>query len=318
MREHLNCIYNSKYEIQSGFRAILSENMEEAVSLLNRDKLCFHCLYALRHDIGAMELYRHLSYRNALALNFIDEVLNENSNITRVDCSPCKLVEATHAMMKWVMSGDYKGDIRDDDLDKLYDAAAAILIKEYMDKTILDEIADMIFYRNRTGRFYNDLVWIFFEAAAPEGIIILSKYLNSENEEDTKLALRLLDFIGAESSDRGKACCNARNWLKENYLHLHYTGESFQQSINPLQFRVIYEAKYLCKLVDIRSGKIIEELTKEELANLDSFLKLGNEERVKLAAYSSNLRSKALANWNKWISLPIDKQLEEMKEKEVI
>ncbi|HYF82510.1 MAG TPA: hypothetical protein VEB00_05735 [Clostridia bacterium] len=302
----------------TGLKAFFSElskkDYKAAISLVNEENLHFGSLYILRPEIEALNLSDYLSLRNKIAISVIDEVLLGNKGIPPMKCSSSEYIQTVCSVLKWILISGFIDDGLEDDYDKVLDASSALLVKVYGDRTVLKVMSDLIFERNRRGYFYNELIWAFFESRYPYGLILIAAHLLSEQPEDVRLAQKLLGFIPGIDTKRPAAYERQHsivlNWLERNYPYLYFTGESFQQSINPKPYRVILYAKYLCKAVSIDTGRTIEPLTEYEHKMLEKFIGLDDDIKIMLSGYSHMIHNNDIHRWNTWIHRPIAEQVE--------
>lgn len=302
----------------TGLKAFFSElskkDYKEAISLVNEENLYFSSLYMLKPEIETLNLSDSLSLRNKIAISVIDEVLLDNKSMQPMKCSTSEYIQTVCSVLKWILISGVIDDGLEDDYDKVLDASSALLVKVYGDRTVLKVISDLIFERNRRGCFYNELIWAFFESRYPYGLILIAAHLLSEQPEDVRLAQKLLSFIPGIDT-KGTAAYERQhsivlNWLEKNYPYLYFTGESFQQSPNPKPYRVILDAKYLCKAVSTETGKTIEPLTEYEHKLLKEFSELGTNIKKMLSNYSHMIHNNDIHRWNTWIHRPFAEQVE--------
>ena len=300
--------------LKTFFQELGRNDYKEAISILNEENLHFSSLYILKPEIEALNLYNYLSLQNKIAISIIDEILEGNKSMQPMGCSSSEYIQIVCSVLKWILLSGFIDDGLEDDYDKVLDASSALLAKVYGDRTVLPIMADAIFERNRKGHLYNDLVWAFFESRYPYGLILIAARLLSKRPEDARLAQKLLSFIPGMDIKRASANerqhLTALHWLRKNYPFLYFTGESFQQSISPRPYRIVLEAKYLCKTVSIDTGKTIEPLSGNEHKLLKEFSELGNDARIMLSNYSLMLHNNNINRWNKWIHRPTMEQVE--------
>lgn len=197
--------------------------------------------------------------------------------------------------------------------NEVLDRTAILLTRVHGDKTILPNIVDMIFYRNREGLFTHDLIWAFFEAKDPFSLMLIANYLGSAEDKDVILARELLDFVPGIDMTSGK---NSRKqyikflyWLEENYPFLYFTGESFQRTSRPIPYVVDLEAKYLQKAVSIITGKPLAPFTEKENHLLVDFTNLDEEDKLLLSKFSFKIYHENIYLWNSWIAKSITGQI---------
>ncbi len=302
----------------TGLKAFFSElskkDYKEAISLVNEENLYFGSLYILKPEIEALNLSDYLSLRNKISISVIDEVLSGNKSMPPVKCSSSDYIQTACSVLKWILISGSIDDGLEDDYDKVLDASSALLVKVYGDRTVLKVMSDLIFERNRRGNFYNELVWAFFESRYPNGVILIAAHLLSRQPEDVRLAQKLLGFIPGIDTKRTAGYERQHSivlsWLEKNYPYLYFTGESFQQSISPKPYRVILDAKYLCKAVSIDTGRTLEPLTEYEHKLLKEFNELGTDIKKMLSNYSHMMHSNDIHRWNAWVHRPFAEQVE--------
>ena len=196
--------------------------------------------------------------------------------------------------------------------DEFLDLTAILLIKTHKDKTILHTIVDMIFFRNREGLFTHDLIWAFFQAREPYSLMLIAKYLDSDDVDDVKLARKLLDFVPSidmtvgEGSKQHKAFFY---WIKENYSFLYFTGESFQRTSKPIPYIVVLDAKYLCRRVSLYTKKPLIQYTAKEKNLLGYFNNLDENKKLLLSRFSLRIHYESIYLWKSWIKHSINKQI---------
>lgn len=298
----------STYNLKSYFKEIFQRNSEEALQFVNNENLNFQTLFNLIDSIKEYDLYHDLNPRNQIALCIANEILTPNtSHPFSTDFSSGNIQNAK-TVLKWMLETDV--DIKQlDDYDRVLDCAAALITKVYKDESCLPLIMNIIFHRHRKGYYINDLVWAFFEAKSPQSLIYIANYLQSSNTEDAKLAQKLLKFIPGFEVNPCNQYQYFLNWLKENTMFLHYTGESFQQSHTPSPYVVVLEGKYLNKFVSLDTGEIIEELTEYEKQLIKEFSTLDSDTKALLSKSSYDLHKKDNHHWHEWINHPISHQI---------
>jgi len=238
-------------------------------------------------------------------------------NVNTLSSSKIKYLQSNHNKIAYPILKDmFEKAISEHGLsnehDELLDLTAMILIKTHNDKTILPTIIDMIFFRNREGLFTHDLIWAFFQAKDPYSLMLIANYLDSDDENDVKLANKLLDFVPSSDmtrSDGGKQHKAFFYWLKENYHYLYFTGEGFQRTSNPIPYIVALDAKYLCKQVSLYTGKPLIPFTKKETALLVYFNNLDENSKLLLSGCSLRIHHQNMHSWKSWINHSITKQM---------
>jgi hypothetical protein len=187
-----------------------------------------------------------------------------------------------------------------DAYDAVLDYAAALLTAVLDDKAALPDIADLIFRRNRSGVYIHDLVWAFFQTLETDALRLTALRLKSNDARDAELAGRLLHLelpLFADRRARAEVYDTYIHWLDANGPYLYLTGEHFQMTSRPNHLDVDREAKYLDKPISPRDRTPNGPLTGSELASLDAFRQMPEDERELLAQYSQKLRSDDKRLW---------------------
>ena len=208
--------------------------------------------------------------------------------------------------------GIYQYRISNED-DEILDVTALLLIKIHKDKSILPNIVHMIFSKNRKGLFTHDLIWAFFQAKDPHSLMLIANYLGSDDENDVKLACKLLDFAPTVDMMVGKGSAKQYtsflHWIEENYSFLYFTGESFQRTSKPIPYIVALDAKYLCRKVSLNSGKSLIPYTEKEMDLLGYFNNLDEDTKLLLSRHSFKIHYENIYLWESWINYSINKQI---------
>ena len=296
----------------------------ESTFIISRDKdadvlkktqdtsLCFYDLVKLRHKLSAQENYETLSLHNKIVLKLCRRVLDGETEGEEWVASPFDYVEAVHGALKWVVKSIAASYREGDDYETVLDGAASLLIRVYSNKTVLPDLVDIVFSRNRNGRFCNDLIFTVFESRCIDVLQCMAKYLDSRNAKDVELARRLLGFIWSDLEDVGDKRCSSDacvHWIEENRMFLNYTGESFQECIRPKPYRISLKAKYLVKAISLDTGNFVQPLSEGELTALQCFGQLDRKTRRVVANYSYSLYKQNEREWKAWIHYPIAMQV---------
>ena len=299
-------------KFKSEYRKMIAKSREKAVSQINGEIRQFSTLYILLPEIVASGLLDHLTPRNQIAL-FLCANLDANLRLSIDIPKELPVSDATHSSLKWVLLSGYKDNGLCDAYDQILDAAASLLIRTYHDSEVLPVIARLIFERNRKGQYIHDLTWALFSSHEPMILNIIVEYLHSSNKQDMELANRLLENASDEwlsngiPGQRQYGACSS--WLRENRPYLDFTEESFQQSSEPVLFRVNLEAKYLCKKTSAQILSSAETHTQDDSDRLTAFRHMSGEEKTILAKYSNRLYTNNRQQWRRWMGYPIEKQM---------
>lgn len=294
-------------------KQLAQKDRGKAIDLINEEELSFTSLFVLRDEIQQLEFFDQMNIKNKIALEIVDETLKEY----KVELSPSDMVsnfiQNVRTALKWMLTTGAFDDGMSDEYDEVMDVTAILLVKVYKDKGILPLLADMIFKRYKMGTCIHDLAWAFFEGKEPYSLILIGNRLRSREIKDVELACKLLGFIPGvdvkSSVDGETQYFGFFNWIEENRPFLYFTGESFQQKNSPTPYVVVLEAKYLCKVISIDTGKSLEPLTREEDELLSSFDKQDDDTKTLLSNYSFRLHYDDVNGWNMWLHRPIETQI---------
>ncbi|SKC88025.1 hypothetical protein [Maledivibacter halophilus] len=299
--------------LKTYFNALAKNNKEEAVNLINAENLYFPSLFVLRNDIDTLGLFYNLNIRNKVSIEITDEILEGKKKVSVNEYISSDFAQIAYSVLKWIFETGFSNDGLSNEYDEVLDITAIILTKIYKEKTILPDLADMIFDRNRKGLFNHDLVWAFFESRDPHSLIMIANRLLSRDEKDVELASKLLSFIpGIEKNSiisKEKKYTSFLKWLEENSPFLYFTGQSLQQVNRPITYKIALEAKYLNKNVSVDTGKTLKSLKDEEYMLLNEFNKQDNDTKLLLSNFSNILHAKNKSIWEEWIQYPISRQI---------
>lgn len=295
------------------FKQLVQKDRGKAIDLINEEELSFTSLFVLRGEIQQLGFFDQMNIRNKIALEIVDETLKEY----KVELAPSDMIsnfiQNVRAALKWMLTTGAFDDGMSDEYDEVMDVTAILLVKVYKDKGILPLLADMIFKRYKLGNCIHDLAWAFFEGKEPYSLILIGNKLRSREIKDVELACKLLGFIPGvdvkSSVDGETQYFGFFNWIEENRPFLYFTGESFQQKNSPTPYVVVLEAKYLCKVISIDTGKSLEPLTREENELLSSFDKQDDDKKILLSSYSFRLHHDDVNRWTMWLRRPIEEQI---------
>lgn len=299
--------------LKAYFNELAKEHTGEALNSINAENLHFPSLFVLRNEIDMLGLFYNLSLRNRVAIEITDEILESKKKISVNEYISSDFAQIAYSAFKWIFETGFSDDGLSNQYDQVLDITAIILTKVYKEKTILPNLVNMIFDRNKKGLFTHDLVWAFFESRDPNSLIMIANHLLSTKKEDIELASKLLSFIpGIEKNSvisKEKKYTAFLNWLEENSPFLYFTGQSLQQVNRPITYIIALEAKYLNKYVSVDTGKTLKSFTDEESELLNKFNKQDNNTKLLLANFSNMLHNKNKSVWKEWIHYPILRQI---------
>lgn len=311
----LDSIKNQKgiNNLKEFFIQSLTEDEDRAISLINDEESSYSSLFILKDTIKDRNIEHKISKRKRIALILTKEILNGERNFSIINESSFSHVHSLHSTLKWIVESGYLDDGFDNDYDEVLDKASIVLLNVYYDKTIIPTILEMIFKRHINELFIHDLVWAYFQSYDKDSLKLIANRLLSNNESEVDLANKLLNFIPkvdeTNTSNNEKQYLYAINWLNENNPYLYSTGESYQQKSNPVFYRLNIDAKYICKYIDVTTGKFIEPLSTDENELLKEFSTLEYPIKSLLSNYSSKLHNESLSLWKAWLSYPLNRKI---------
>ncbi|WP_432667402.1 hypothetical protein R9X47_13540 [Wukongibacter baidiensis] len=303
--------------LKSYFNKLAKENTKEAINLINDNNLNFTSLFVLKSELKEPELMDNLNLRNKIALEFIDEILEGERRTWVSKNISSDYAQIVYSMLKWVFETGFLDDGLSNDFDEILDMTAILLSKLYKEQKILPAVVDMIFKRNRNDYLIHDLVWAFFESRNPNSLVMIANKLLSTEKKDVQLASKLLSFIpGLEKTsdlNNQKKYIAFLNWIEENSLFLHFTGQSLQQKSRPTLYVIVLEAKYLCKFVSVDTGETLISLSQREKNLLDEFKNLDLDTKILLSNVSFKMHQENIDRWDRWMKYPISEQIKMAK-----
>jgi hypothetical protein len=299
--------------LKSVFRELEATNREEAIRLLNDQRLQFPSLFILMPEIDTLQLHRVLNVRNKIALG----LCGKKTKITNVAVDSAREEsEEEHQALRWMLSTgvSWEGPSAEhDQYDAVIDYTAALLVVSYEDKEMLSVVAELIFRRNRKDLYIHDLVWAFFQVMDYSALRLIARYLLSANGKDFKLASKLLHINMAGGTDRSvskeRLYRKYLAWLEENRPYLYLTGEQFQMTSDPQYLNFDSEAKYLNREISPKYRQPLTPLDEVEAMSLKRFRASPREEQELLSDYSYRLRRRNMQRWQEWMQMQTAEQV---------
>lgn len=299
-------------KLKDSFNRLIENDKEKALNIINSGDLMFPSLFILQSDINKNHVFANLNRRNKLALEITERILlkntSESKSLSQYDN------RQNYPVLKWMLQTGYSSDGLNAHYDEVLDKASILLSKVYKDCECLRYIEKVIFTRYNKGSFIYDLVWAFFESGSSDILHMLSKRLLSDSSKDVELARKLLGFIPCFAEERQDdnviQYCNAVKWINDNIRFLYYTGEHFLQTARPCQFKVSLELKYLQRAAYQVSQPQTCIPARNGLKSMENFRKLDSPTQKLLADFSNSLHKNSQYDWNKWIKLPLQIQIE--------
>lgn len=192
---------NGSDGLKNYYHDLLQNNREKAFEMINDHKLQFGTLFLLRQELSKTTGSDTLNSLYRKSLEIATELIGKKTGQTEKTMRSGN--EDTASVLRWMIKTGYTEDSADKDYEQLMEHSAALLTKSFRDTAVLQEIAEMIFARHRSGRLIHELVWAFFEARSPESLQFIAQRLNSSDSRDVELSKRLLCFIPAISESSG-------------------------------------------------------------------------------------------------------------------
>lgn len=277
---------------------IIHHDPRRAIRFLNHSKTSFGLLYLLLPEIESFTLLNRLNYRNKTAADFCTRVMRGYS-VFQQDSYQMEI-----GVMRWIVRSAVMYDGLDDGFDRLIDVAAAVLIRQFKDFTMLNTVTELIFRRNQKGSYNHDLIWALFSARRPQVLKLIAEYLLSGNPKDRRLACELLN-IEFDSNKSGRSLYTEFiSWLEQNLKYISVADFSQQMTSNPITYAVSMENKYLCKSVSSRA------VLTDEGDKIRDFNNLDIDTKRMLSEFSNNLYRKNKRIWREWMGYPISRQIE--------
>lgn len=297
------------------FRGLARRNRQEALLYINDEKLQFPTLYILMPEIEALDLYKDLNQRNIVALTNCAKILDDEALGSCVMPFAPQDDDTGRQSLQWMFKtgAKWQGAEKDAAYDAIIDGVVAVLTRIHKDKTVLPEVSELIFKRNRQGYFIHDLVWGFFQAFDPEALKLVAKYLLSANAKDVELACKLLHLPIPQEAGRGeekrKMYEDYLAWLEENNPFLFFTKEHFHLTSDPNPVEVDLAAKYVCKRISPQNKKLLEPLSDEEQRSIQVFKKIPPQEQKALSDYSYKIHQEDPSLWHQWLRKQLGEQI---------
>lgn len=298
---------------RSTFLRMAETQRQKALALINDSGLMFATFFILRDEIIKMNLREELNDRGKTAMEICDIILGDKSGLPSYDRRIDEEIGNVRETLLWIFGTGIRDDGLNEDFDQILDNAAAVLIKDHCESSVLPDVIKLIFERNRKGRYFHDIAWVCFQTRDVNALRFIAGYLRSGNPKDRALARSLLnlpeDIPLRTVQDRERRYLEYIEWLRENDPYIYFTGESFQFSNSPILCSVDLNAKYLCKDCAECMRKRPIELTEEERSKISEFFSLTDEEKAELARTSQKLYKENPSLWEQWIHYPVDEQI---------
>lgn len=285
---------------------LLRENGEAAFEWINDPDIAFPILYSLAPELA--DVHDNLTVKHQMAINHIFSVLNGDpfGIIEGMD-----LLDQYHYCVEcfeWMIRSGGLETV-DSQYPYVIDHACDLLLHHFH-HDCLQDIVDILFYRNRSGGQRHYILSTFYNAANPIGLIYVAKYLRSKDAKDIAFAKSILSFIpDVVSTPPLESESRVLTWLEENRDYLIYTYETNDSHPHPEPFRIHYPAKYLGIPIDHTSGSFLYPLGESFEKRYQDFQALPLHFQKQLSAYSLQLRRTNRGLWYQWIAEPLNTQV---------
>ncbi|MFZ7121924.1 MAG: hypothetical protein ACOWWH_13375 [Eubacteriaceae bacterium] len=286
------------------FNQMVQLEKQKSIHFINHSELKFSTFFLLIEEIEYSEIFPRMNYRNRIAIKIIHSIQQRlYAHEINYIASDKKIIQ----VFLWMFKTGYLENEMQEDYDVVIDGVASLLIQKFHYKGIFHELAELIFKRNREGRYIHDLVWIIFHSKDIKILRILGKYLKSEHVKDRTLASKLLryDMTKIQTKDS-----SYEEWLSQNKQYIYFTGESLQLASEPRFYRVNLEAKYLNKKVSHANGRTINSLSLYEKDNCEKIKNITCVDMELISRYSVILHDKNIYSWRKWMGYELKEQIE--------
>jgi hypothetical protein len=206
---------------------------------------------------------------------------------------------------KWILETGWREDGLHDDFDGALDAAAALLIRTYDDRSVLPVVTKLVFERNRKGRLIHDLVWCLFKARDPEALRLVANYLGSADSKDTELARKLLHFTpNGEAAARGAGNLHRSylSWRGKQPVSVFYrrkpSGHERPGACRRRPERQVSGQKNLAP-----KQEAADPFSENDYDRLKRLTGREQEEKTLLADYSRRLHDRSVRLWEQWMGI---------------
>lgn len=282
------------------FEAILSSNRPRAISLLNDSSLSYPTFFLLIPQILKHQISHHLSPQKQFALAFTIQYNSETDYPYAKDT------------FTWMLLSSLQRELDLEEFQNVIDKVVTNLLLVYNEHSILPEIVELIFRRNRKDYCIYDLCWVIFQAQTVKTLPYVAAYLKSNCKKDNELAYYLLNFKPErQPKNRMRRYHNFCKWYQENQPFLYFANESMLETCHPKFWRVNLPAKYLCK--EVVQEEALSDLERHQLTAFDH---LERDRQKLLSKYSFHLKQKDPSAWQHWFQTSIESQLQDCMPRE--
>ncbi|WMJ23863.1 hypothetical protein RBG61_04135 [Paludicola sp. MB14-C6] len=293
------------HALQNSLEALFTQNQDQAIELVNDHSIPFPWLFFSLPVIKKLYLFEELNERNICALKLCAHIQRNFKLQARVFPYSYENKDSYYPILIWMFETGIAEDGFNDDYDEIMDGVVSLLIHNYQETTILPQICELIYDRNRKGTFYHDLIWAYFRSNNHEALAYIAEHFRSKNPKDIRLTCKLLHCDMPETDNPEQYYYMFMNWYDENKPYLSFTDEFFQKTNKPQVFQVDMNAKYLTKPVQGNP-----EMTENEANHLMEFQNKPIEDQILLSHFAHTLNKQSQEAYNRFMSFPVSQQLD--------
>jgi hypothetical protein len=292
-------------ELRDGWKQLFEEDRDSALDFINDPDISFPILYSL-----APELINHnesLTAKNQLAMNHIFSVIKGDPFGLLNDIDLFDQYHYCVDCFSWIVKTGGT-EVVDENYSPVIDQACVYLLL-HLKMDCLEDVVDILFYRNRSGGQRHYLLSAFYDAANPKGIIYVAKFLRSDDPKDVALAQSILAFIpdvAHTPPTQGEDL--VLSWLEDNSDYLTYTAENNDSHPYPVPYTIHHTAKYFGIPVDAKTGNLLYPKNNETNDKWAKFQSLPQHIQNRLSVQSQKIRRWSRAEWSEWMRISVDSQ----------
>lgn len=287
------------------FENLFQQNPSEAIEIVNDETIPFPWLYLALPMLKKLFLFEELNRRNITALKLCAQIQRNRRLQARVYTYSYENKHTYYPVLLWMFHSGIVEDGLDDDFDEIIDGVVSLLIHNYQETSILHEVCELMYERNRQGRYNHDLIWAYLRSNDIEALKHIAEHFHSKDPKDIKLTCKLLHCDVPDMNDAETYYEAFQNWLEENKPYLSFTDETLQETNEPHIFQIDINSKYLC-----RTGKEDRPFTENEMRHLIEFQNRSMDEQLLLSHFAYNLRKQSEEAYQRWMRFPVSQQID--------
>lgn len=281
------------------------QNQEEAIAIINDNSAPFPWLFLSLPMLKKLYLFEELNGRNICALKLCAQIQKNHKLQARVFPYSYENKDSYYPVLLWMFETGIVEDGLNDDYDEIMDGVVSLLIHNYHENSILHQVCETMYERNRKGTFNHDLIWAYLRSNNHETLMHIAEHFHSNNPKDIRLTCKLLHCDMPETDNAEEYYHAFQSWLEENKPYLSFTDESFQRTSKPQIFQVDINAKYLGKPI-----KGAPPMTPNEANHLIEFQNKPIEDQLLLSHFAHNLSKQSEEAYNRWMNFPVSQQID--------